>query len=483
MPTLRSTCALTTVVILGMLGGVDIHAKPDTGYGTAHATLLHAVDPAGQWMVMCQARTDTNGDGKVSSFFDSHHGVALGDDVEPYLILGPGAGARIDDYVAHDRSGRWIVVIRAQRLILIDARAGKEWDLSKSGAVTTDVDPVFGPHAAASFDAAGHRCLYVRKAEARVVVVVRDLRTHEETVVDPGPGLFYRAHLEPSGHWVHVRVVTKDTDGNGALELPSYPSSLSPRRCRGEVGAYSTFGRRGDEDVLRVARSSGGKAAEVKGLVAPIGDGLLRRKADGALVMRPKTGPERQVAPASAAALLYARAASTDAYVLAYAQQKGVRSLWLHKGAQRLELPTTRRVKADERTVLHGRWWQHTHVTAEAAIADLQDGVLTRVPGYAVRVHGDRVLLRRAAGLVVRDLVTGKEQSVPGEMDGSWRLQQTGPALAEAGRMIHLAEPKRSGAYEGDALAVASDGRVLLGSDKKNEMVIGPLRWVSPVVR
>lgn len=483
MTALRAAYLMTALVLLTVHGVVEVQAKPEPGYGTAHATILHAVDPAGHWMVMCQARTDTNGDGKVSSFLDSHHGVALGDDIEPYLILGPGAGSRIDDYVAHDRSGRWIAVIRAKRLILIDTRSGKEWDLSTSGAVTEDVDPVFGPHAAASFDAAGRQCLYVRKAGTRVVAVVRDLRTHTETVIDPGPGLFYRARLDPNGHWVRVRVVPKDTDGNGTLERPSFSSSLSPRRCRGEVGAYSTFGRSGDADVLRVAPTSGGSAIAVEGLVAPIGKRLLCRRPDGALVMRQAGSPEQPVAPPDAEALLYARAASTGAFVLAYAQKEGGRSLWLHKGAKRVNLPTTRRQKSDEETILYGRWWPHTHVTSQAAIADLERGVLIRTPGRAIRVHGDRVLLRRPSGLVIRDLGTDKEWEIAAELQGSWRLLQSDAALAEEGQMIHLQDPARSGSYEGEALGVASDGRVLTGAAKEHGMVVGPLRWIRPTPR
>lgn len=483
MPVGRFRPLTRLLIAVAVLCVVEVHAKPDPGYGTAHPTMLQVVDPAGQWMVMCQARRDTDGDGKISSSFDDHHGTAMGDDVEPYLMLGPGAGQRIDDYVAHDPSGRWVAVIRAGRLILIDARKRKEWDLSKSGAVTDDVDPVFGPHAAASFDAAGQRCLYVRRTNERTFVVVRNLATNEEAVIDPGPGLFHRARIEPSGHWALIRVVAKDTDGNGKLELPYIHSSLSDRRCRGEVGAYSTFGRSGDDDVLRVARTSGGKAIEVKGLVAPIGEGLLCRRADGALVMRQNDGKQREVAAPGADALLYARAASTDAFVLAYVGKDGGRPLWLHKGSRSVKLPTARRTEVDEDTILHGRWWPHTHVTPEAGIADLERGVLVRTPGRAVRVHGDRMLLRRSSGLVIRDLVTGKEWPVPGAMEGSWRLQQTGAALAEAGRVIHLLDPKRSGTYEGTALAVTGDGRVLRGSAKKHGLVIGPLRWVRPATR
>ena len=434
MSLLRSVSAVTSLVLLVALGNEGAVGEEPSGYGTAHPTILQVVDPAGSWMVMCQARVDTDGDGRVSSSFDDHHGVAFGDDVEPYLVLGPGAGTRIDDYVNHDRSGRWIAVIQAQRLVLIDAREGKRWDLSASGAVTADVDGVFGPHAAASFDAAGRHCQYVRRQGARIVVVVRDLRTHKETVIDPGPGLFHRARIEPSGHWVIVRVVAEDTDGNGRLELPRIASSLTKRRCRGEVGAYSTFGRSGDDDVRRVARVAGGRASAVKGLVAPIGEGLLCRKADGALVMRLADGVARQVAPAAAKALLYARSATTDAFVLAYTRKETGRPLWLHKGSERVRLPTSRLMESDDGSILHGRWWPHTRVTTEAGIADLERGKLIRVPGHVVAAHGDRALLRRATGLVVRDLVTGQEWPVAGEMKGGrGDSSSPGPPLRSAG--------------------------------------------------
>ncbi len=458
------------------------HSSPEETYGTAHPTLAHEVDPAGQWMVLCQVRKDTDGDGKVEAFFDRLHGNVLGDDVEPYLVLAPGVGMRIEDFVSSDRSGRWVAIIRGDRLILINTRTKKEWDLSKTGALTDDVDPVFGPHSAASFDAGGKRCLYLRKNKKRVTVVVRDLVTHKDVLIDPGPDLFHRAHIDPSGLWALVFVVDKDTDKNGTLERPTYPSSLVERRCRGSVGAYSTFGQRGDDATLRIAPTTGGTAVSIPGLIAPIHEDLLIRQSSGALALRKRNGDEFPIVAAPDAAVLYARSATTASFVLAYGTSKEDRPLWLHRGNRRIQLPTKGLIRRDDkRKIIYGQYWPHWSRATTPGVADLVAFRLIPTTRHVGAIHGNRALIRGTSDgdqLHILDLETKETWQLPGTMKCSWRMLQTGPALFETGRMIHLQDPDRSGTYEGDPLAVDSYGRLLIGGEEKHGLVLGPLRWV-----
>ncbi|MDJ0975155.1 MAG: hypothetical protein QNJ98_11890 [Planctomycetota bacterium] len=465
---------LVGALLLGTAG-----AEPDAQFGTAHATIVDFVDPEGRWMVLCQARTDTNGDGKVESFFDRHHGTAMGDEVRPYLVQGGGPGKAIDDYVQHDWFGRWLVVIRDGKLTLIDTRSRKEWDLSKTGARTDDADPVFGPHSAASFDAAGRQLLYTRAKDDGVVVVVRDLATHAESVIEPGPGVFHRAWIDPAGHHVLLQVVAADTSGNGKLERPEVGSSLAERTCRGAFAAYSVFGRTGDVPVLRVAPTSGGKAVDVDGLIAPVGRDLLVRTDDDALHVQTPDGKRRRVAPASARAALYRRAAS-GAFVLVHRGEGKRGPLWLHHAGKGVKLPSEGVAEHDRNTFLLRRWWALEPETSAHVVADLLKGIFVRVEGRVLHTHGDAVLLERDSGLVVRQMSSGKERAVAGGGGESGRTLRRGPAIAKDGVVVHLEDPSKGGRFEGEPYNLTTDGRVLLAAREGHGMPIGPFRWVRP---
>src|SRR5262245_21794783 len=51
--------------------------------GTAHPVMVDEIADDGSWMVLCQARHDTDGDGTISVGFGMH-GAAYGDRLDPY---------------------------------------------------------------------------------------------------------------------------------------------------------------------------------------------------------------------------------------------------------------------------------------------------------------------------------------------------------------------------------------------------------------
>lgn len=266
--------------------------------GTRHPVMLQNVSPDGRWLVYCQARADTNGDGAIS-VWQGRHGQLYGDQAEPYLVLGDGPERPIDDFVASDDAGNHLVVVISGRMILIDTRTGRETDLSQQGANPMDVNYAIGSHRAASFDQRGQRLLYLRKSTRGDIPVVRDLTTDHEIELDPGDGQVWRAELDSEGQWVTLKMVVKDTDGDGKLTLPGLVTNLASRRCRGLVGSYGVRGIVGDEPIVRVVPATGGQAREVADLVRPWGERLLKRTTEGALVLESASGQSQELVPAS----------------------------------------------------------------------------------------------------------------------------------------------------------------------------------------
>src|SRR5689334_22606331 len=92
------------------------HGAP---WGTAAPYTLVAVPPSGTWAVMCQARIDTNGDGKIEAYYELH-GELAGDDMTAFLVDGDGRETPIDNVLARDPTGRYLVVELAKAPVLID---------------------------------------------------------------------------------------------------------------------------------------------------------------------------------------------------------------------------------------------------------------------------------------------------------------------------------------------------------------------------
>lgn len=169
--------------------------------GTADYLEFQTASPEADWAVICQARTDTTGDGQVSMNTDQW-GALYGDHPVPYFIHGAGTGMPLDAYILRDATGRFLLVVRNGRLVLLDTREKVATDLSSRGAhVGIGGYPYLG-HAGASFDDRGTRLLYLQGEKDQRVAVLRDLTTGVETRLPPPPRCMRYAYLHHGGQWV-----------------------------------------------------------------------------------------------------------------------------------------------------------------------------------------------------------------------------------------------------------------------------------------
>jgi hypothetical protein len=267
------------------------NAPDRAAIGTAHPLLFQEVAPDGRWTVVCQAREDSSGDGKIELSI-AQHGELTGDQARPYLVVGSGPGLAVDDVLARDDGGRYVAVREGACLSLVDTRARTITTLPD--ADLREADQVFGPSRAVSFDATGTRMVYQQGGVPRPRVVVRSLGDGREVAIDPDAGDLFRASIDAEGTWVLLEFV----EGGS---WPRAITSLSPRTCRGPAASFSVSGQIEGTIVKRIVPTIGGTPREIPGLLRPFGaDALVREPSDELAVVDPSSGRKRRtLVPAS----------------------------------------------------------------------------------------------------------------------------------------------------------------------------------------
>ena len=385
--------------------------------GTAHPLIFQDVSPDGSWVYLCQARSDTDGDGKIEVHF-GHHGEAYGDEIRPYLVLGSGPGYPVDDVLDSDPTGRYVAVREGPCLSLIDTHTRSVTSLPN--ADLREADAVFGPARAVSFDASGSQLLYLRGGVPREQVIVRDLTTGKERSLDPGVGNLWRASLDAGGAWITIETV----DGP---EWPMVTTTLASRICRGPPASYGVYGSRGTDLVKkRVLSVRSGQAQSIAGLVRPFGSNLLVREADGALAETDATGTVvRALVPAECKARVL-HADGKRGLVLAACQAKrnaaGTLELFAGDGARTLaqgdELSNLRLPDHDVSRPGQPRFVR----VAENLTVDLDRKLVTAEPAMESREacattdwheHQQGIYARRGDGTELRGPPSGERRNGP----------------------------------------------------------------------
>lgn len=105
----------------------------------------------------CARRRDTNGDGRISVWFEKH-GHTYGYLLELYVALGGGPGTRIDDLVDVSADKRWLAVVRSPELELVDTTDGRLTSMCEED--TEDDGLPLSRHRSSAFS--GNRFLYAR---------------------------------------------------------------------------------------------------------------------------------------------------------------------------------------------------------------------------------------------------------------------------------------------------------------------------------
>lgn len=227
---------------------------PPRTIGTEHPILAVATSPTRRWAVYCQARTDTNGDGKIE-VGPSRHAGFIGDELKLYLTYRDGIDVEIEAYRGRDRSGRHLLVVHKGRLVLIDAMSGAWTRIGAAGAADPDAVSVFSPD--------GRKLLYMPGGPTGPqTLAVRDLCDGTERFIEPGREPVLDARFDATSQRVVLAV--RDPTQQGVLDpffarsLEDWPRS-DPCRTRGE---WTSWGAPHGA-VLLVAPIFGGRATPV----------------------------------------------------------------------------------------------------------------------------------------------------------------------------------------------------------------------------
>jgi hypothetical protein len=442
--------------------------------GTASQTTFVSAAVDGRWVVICQARSDTNHDGEIRVDV-GYHGDVYGDDMEPYLVMGSGEGVPIDDYVASSRDGHYLAVMKDKRLVLIDTVKNDEIDLSSRGADARDDPSPFGRPRAASFDDASRHLLYLAD-EPNAMVVVRELASGSETRVSGGAGALWRAWLD--GPWTMFRVIANDTNHDGKLGWPRPRTSLGGRRCRGPISSYSVFGGTGDEPTLRAAGP--GKLRDAPDLVRALGSYLLLRRDDGALQLESADGKEEELAPASCGARLLEAVPERQRVVVACLKGGSPASVHVFGRGTHSELDVKVEPPEDD----------HWSVTPERfvrlgysdVVVDLERSRAERFAGV-IAVRGEHVLMRRERKLFVARFGKKGERELAGQVEDYPAVYRNGPWVFVEPVLIDIEREKVIGKIETAPFALSSSGWVLSSKEPKRRFAgipFGPLVWARP---
>lgn len=471
-------------------------STPSEDYGTAHPFLLLDSAPDGRWLLACQAREDTTGDGRIETVF-GHHGNVVGDALRPYLFLEPGAGIRIDEVLAVAPTGRFLVVVRDTALWLLDVETREEKVLA-SEVMPDTTSP--RPPIRASFSQDGMRLLYLRPEGGRPVAVVRDLLPGTERVLDAGRGLLGQALLDPSGQWAVFDVV-EDTDSDGKESWPREDTTLASATCRGPVMSSSHFGWKGDTPVRRYRRVKGGPLLQGDDVLQPMGEGMLRRAPDRSIVLEHADGRRETWVPSSCNGTLVFADAVHEQVVVGCETQSALSPLELH-GARihqplgwRMDLPVSSRFARvpglDGRLLSLWAASESNPTEAVTVAIDLERRTVQRVP------VGDLVVSLGAHALLDEDVA-------PAEPDGRWGRRQwfwntetgaqrvlsepvgfdlfrAGDTVLMGGMLVDLRTGRVLGDVTEDPLALDTRGRVLrpVPTEVKDPRSVpsGPVRW------
>lgn len=495
-PAERSTTAAAPVAPAPAKGDPAGTSPPGTVQGNLPAVSLGdiggpgelrliASSASGTWVALCSAGAPT-----------------------PTLVLGSGSGEPIDELLAQDASGRYVVVLQSGVARLIDAVSGARVSLSELGADVRRVRADYAGHRTLSFDPSGRWLAYLRRQGSDRQIVVRELATGVERAFAAGAGDVYRLALSADARYVVFEALREDTNNNGKLDWPSPEDSATTKACDPPaLPRFRSFGYQGRGDALSRALVSldDGSVHDVPELVTPLGRSLLVRESDGSLKLEQR-GKRALLAPASCAGRVLFADAERELVLAACSPpppppkkgrslpavaSSGKRQVWLFGAGFAKDLQSELYETSTDRDAVIGTRLVPLYPGSSAALVDLERRELLPLTAGSrvIMTRGAQALLWRDSDLLRYDAQTKAEQKLA---HGVWKnpdlLQAGGAVLLSPFVVVDLQGP--AGASPPRALALSAGGFVLTESSateaaadapapgKRGAVIHGPLHWV-----
>lgn len=396
------------------------------------------------------------------------------------LVIASGSGEAIDDVLAHDATGRYVVVAKGGAAVLFDAATGTRVNLSELGVDTRRVRADYAEHRTLSFDPSGRYLAFLRGSGAASSVVVRTLEGGTERAFAAGAGEVFRLRLSADARYVVLETLREDTNHNGKLDWPAPEETTRANVCdRAALPKFRSFGYQGRGDALTraVVTLETGALRDVPQLVTTLGSSLLLREGDGSLQLE-QAGKRTPLAPASCAARVLFADAERGLVLATCAPPPpkkkngtatptpgGKREVWLFGSGYAKNLQRELYETSLDRDSVTGARLVPLYPGSEAGVLDLERRELLPLPS------GSRVLATNGAlALVWRDSDLYRYDAVAKTEERLARGVLKTPELLQTGNTV-LLSPFVVVGVEGPALAspagplaLSSSGFVLTGA-------------------
>jgi hypothetical protein len=448
---------------------------------------LERVGFGGHWLVACTARTDTDKNGRIAVDVGPA-GALVGDALGIELVVGAGKPESIDDLLAYDPTGRFVVVRRANRAWLVDAGGGKDLDLT--GLDLDDRDDALPRqgHRALAFDPRGELVAYVKRRANRPEVVIRSLTSGVEHAVTDVPGEPYRIAWDGTGEQLVVTTVADDTSGNGRLDWPAPAAKGRRFACSGPLPRFRVTPDIGDRPTTFVAPRAGGAARFVPDLAVPFGATVVVRAPDGELLL--VSGAARKLlTPASCGArILFADPTRGLLLVGCPGKNPQKAAVELVGVGYRLELgvevqPTSIDAWPGAPTRLVA-----LYPGLDALLVDIERRAIVRLEAgdQVLTTSGGRALVRRRGSIVLVDVDKSSTRTLVPRLPRLPHVLVHGTTAAVGVDVLDVLRDEPLGAVSGRPLALAASGEALVargGPPSAERLALGPLVWEKPAER
>jgi hypothetical protein len=445
---------------------------------------LVEVARGGRFVVACAARVDTDQSGTLEVAVGV--GGALGGDaLVPELVQGGAAPEPLDDLYGTDPEGRYLVVRRGERTLLVDAAARSTVDLGALGFDTRDDVLDYRSHRALAFDPRGEILAYVRRGDSPSVVL-RTLSSGEERVVSGLPGEPWRMTWDGRGDNLVIQVTSEDTSQNGKLEFPARLAKGPRLRCQGPVPRFQVNADTGDRPVSLVVKRDGRGLVKVPELALPFGAGVVTRNADGALFSE-SGGARTPLSPAECAGRVLHADVERNLLLAACTGGKNPQraAVELLAAGRRQALGLEVQPLALDRYPEAATRLVPLYPGMDTVLVDLEKRrTVTLKPGDRVLATlGPRAFILRKTALQVFDVDATSERTLVPDTGRYPRTLVELPLAVVGSLVVDLAAERVLGSVEGRPLALTRAGDVLVAEGRgpgENAVMRGPLRFQRP---
>ncbi len=440
--------------------------------GTEHPIYVSAAAYDGSWMIACQARVDTDGDGTTATRTDAFEWT--GDALTPYLVLGSGTGMALPG-VGQSQG----MLISPKRHFIAFAHERGVAVLDTKAATVRGLPRLAHPKRALLAFSPDERYLVGRFESADgPTLQIYGLTDGTQWDAKVGPGEIGPLWFDAGAADAWVDVTRDDTNGDGRLASSHRHTTL--RHPCSRPAMLGMLGSKVDTPVAhRVPLVPDSAAVAAPGALMSLGGDVVARTPDAALERRGASSSET-IADARCGADIVWVSATADAIV--YRCDDTGKLTKVDRDGKRTPMGGSKR--ALHENVRAGREWVLLDYATAWRPTDNRRVKLGGFRRAAFTSHSAAVVDR--AGWWVHHRLEDKGRSRKLAQVDAWRW--FGPV---EGRFVLCDDAQvrtfdaetgaELGRNSGHFWSLRTDGQVLVGPPANGKVLpLGPLRWVEP---